>query len=147
MTQFPPPGWYEDPTVQATLRYWDGQTWTDGPPPSTPQERRDTSQATALMVVAFGLAGLFGLWSMFAMMVPADACTPENCNNTLVGIAYAAAWLGLPIAVIGGLVGVGVAVKRRRPRTVPAVGSVVAVVVLIIVWFVLMRLGTPATMW
>ena len=131
MTQFPPPGWYEDPTVQATLRYWDGQTWTDGPPPSTPQERRDTSQATALMGVAVGLAGLFGVWSLFAMMVPADA----------------AAWLGLPIAVIGGLVGVGVAVKRRRPRTVPAVGSVVAVVVLIIVWFVLMRLGTPATMW
>jgi hypothetical protein len=25
----PPPGWYSDPTIQGTLRWWDGARWTD----------------------------------------------------------------------------------------------------------------------
>ncbi len=25
----PAPGWYEDPTGKAPLRWWDGSTWTD----------------------------------------------------------------------------------------------------------------------
>jgi hypothetical protein len=36
--QTPPEGWYDDPTMVNTRRYWDGQKWTthrqEKPPPS-----------------------------------------------------------------------------------------------------------------
>ncbi len=147
MTQLPPAGWYPDPAGKGPLQYWDGRVWTAGPPQPTGEERRDGNKAMSLMVVAFGLAGLFGFWSLFAMMIPADACTPEKCRESLIGAAYVVAWLGLPAAIIGGLVGIGVATKRKRPRAVPALLSLVAVVVIVIVWFTLMRLGTPSEMW
>lgn len=145
-TPLPPAGWYPDPAGQESFGYWDGQQWTDGPPQPTPAQRRDATKAMSLMVVAFGLAALFGFW-LFAMMIPADACTPEKCRESLVGAAYVVAWVGLPVAVIGGLVGIGTATKRKRPRAIPALVSLVAVVAVVIVWFVLMRLGTPSEMW
>ncbi len=33
----PPPGWYPDPEMAATQRYWDGATWTDHRAPGSPQ--------------------------------------------------------------------------------------------------------------
>lgn len=147
MMQLPPPGWYLHPSVQGPLHYWDGRGWTDGPPPPTPAQRRDAGRATGLLLVAIGVAGLFGLWSMFAMMIPADACTPEKCNNTLIGTAYLLIWIGLPLAGVGGLVGIGVAAKRGQKRTVPASASLIAVVACIALWFVLMLIATPSSMW
>ncbi|MBU6148462.1 MAG: DUF2510 domain-containing protein [Actinomycetales bacterium] len=36
----PPAGWYPDPQILGTLRYWDGRAWTDArapiPSPATP---------------------------------------------------------------------------------------------------------------
>lgn len=146
-TQLPPAGWYPDPAGQASFRYWDGQRWTDGPPPPTPEEKRDTTRATSRLLLAAGLAGLFGLWSMFAMMVPADSCTPEKCRDVLIGLASLLIFIGLPASVIGGMVGVSRAAKHQRPKAVPAGRSLAAVLVVIVVWLILMRLGTPSSMW
>ena len=33
----PPPGWYPDPKMAGTQRYWDGQRWTDHAAPAAPQ--------------------------------------------------------------------------------------------------------------
>lgn len=129
------------------MRYWDGQIWTDPTPQPSQEQQRDAAKATALMVFACGLAGLFGMWSMFASMIPADGCTPEKCRESLIGAAYFTALIGLPIAVISGLVGIGRATKRKRARAVPALASLVAVVGIVIAWFVLMALGIPSTMW
>ena len=115
-------------------------------PPSTPEENRDTVWATVLLMVAVGLAGLFWLWSQFTTMIPADSCTPEKCNEDLVGISSLVTVIGLPIAVGIGLIGVSVAARRRRRKWVPACASLVAVVACVIVWFVLNRGATPDSM-
>lgn len=33
-TAGPPPGWYPDPTMVNTQRYWDGRQWTDNAAPA-----------------------------------------------------------------------------------------------------------------
>lgn len=132
---------------KASFRYWDGQTWTDRPPQPTPQEKRDNSRTAIYQLITIGMAGLFGLWSLFAMMIPADGCTPEKCNDGLISAAYLLIWIGLPVSVVGGLVGVSIAAKRKRPKSVPSRFSLIAVVACIVVWFVLMRIATPSTMW
>lgn len=142
-----PAGWYPDPEGNGPLRYWDGQIWTDALPQPSPKEQRDAAKATALMVVALGLAGLFGMWSMFASMIPADGCTPDKCREGLISAAYFIAMPGLPIAVIGGLVGIALATKRKRAKAVPALVSLIFVVVIVVAWFTLMGLGVPSTMW
>jgi hypothetical protein len=147
MTQLPPAGWYLDPAGQTALRYWDGQGWVDGPPPPTPAEKRDSARATRLLLWAFGLAGVFGVWSLFAGMVTGDGCTPEKCRLAIVNAAYLLLWIGVPAALVGGMVGVGRAGKRQLPKAVPAAWSLIVVVVLIVAWFVVLRAGTPASMW
>ena len=147
MTQLPPAGWYPDPAGQVSLRYWDGRGWNEGPPPPPPQELRDTARTTSCVLIAVGLAGVFGVWSLFAGMVPADSCTPETCSDALIGAAYWLIWLGLPAAIGIGLTWIARAGKRRQPKAPAAYLTLTVTVALIVTWFVLMRLGTPSSMW
>lgn len=54
-----PPGWYPDPKMAGTQRYWDGEAWTDGiaplaPAPFAPQ-RPGMRAPTAIAIVAVGI--------------------------------------------------------------------------------------------
>lgn len=46
------PGWYPDPHMQGTQRYWDGHQWTDAVAPAAPV-RDDDGIETAGWICAF----------------------------------------------------------------------------------------------
>lgn len=52
----PPPGWYEDPELAETLRWWDGLRWTDQRAAATPQDPAAPRQLR--LVVGLLLANL-----------------------------------------------------------------------------------------
>lgn len=60
MTQQPPPymppGWYPDPQMANTVRYWNGRGWTqDAAPMNTPAAQVPKQDSSALIAV-----GIFG---------------------------------------------------------------------------------------
>ncbi len=142
----PPPGWYPDPARQTTLRYWDGQGWVDGPPPLTPAEKRDSASATRSLLWAFGLAGVFGCgrcspgWSP-ATGAPREMPPGRRQRRVSAAVDRCAGRAG------GRHGGDRRAGKRKLPKAVPAAWSLIAVVTLTVTWFVLLRAGTPASMW
>lgn len=48
--QTPPPGWYPEPGVKGTQRYWDGERWTDN---RAPLQSQEDSGSTVLVVVSY----------------------------------------------------------------------------------------------
>lgn len=68
-TGTPPPGWYPDPSGAPAQRYWDGTTWSAGPPVPTgvaPAPRRDSNRRGWVIatVCAVVLVLLVVLWAM-----------------------------------------------------------------------------------
>jgi Protein of unknown function (DUF2510) len=63
----PPAGWYPDPTGKPVQKYWDGEAWTDIPPPEIPATREatrppvTTTGPSGQRQVGFVLAGLVAL--------------------------------------------------------------------------------------
>lgn len=137
--------------------YWDGRSWVASVAAHGPRgpRRRDTIWSVLALALAIVLSVMFGVWSLFAMMIPADGCPPaeaavaasEQCNANRIDLAYRIIWWGLPIAIVGGSVGTGIAALLKRPTWPPAVASLIAVVACIVAWFALMKTSTPASMW
>lgn len=71
----PPPGWYQDPSAQAAVRWWDGYRWTGHTSVTTPQPR-DGAKGTAThyllptgrsaWAIAAGYLGLLSVLLIFA---------------------------------------------------------------------------------
>lgn len=76
------PGWYPDPNMAATQRYWDGERWTEhvaplatpaamtvSMPVAQPRRRADGSLAGPSLVAALGTIGLGILFGVAALIV------------------------------------------------------------------------------
>lgn len=50
-----PPGWYSDPEMAGTRRYWDGETWTDHRAPTEAKVAPPPSFMTQARVIAVGI--------------------------------------------------------------------------------------------
>jgi hypothetical protein len=98
-----PAGWYPDPTMADTRRYWDGKAWTDHIAPG--------SAAPAPAVAAPTVAA------------PAEI---DNNNSTLVMVGLATA-VFLPL--VGFIVGAVLLPRRARDGVIIMIIAVVATVV------------------
>ncbi len=88
-TPLPPPGWYRDPAMAGTRRYWDGETWTDHVAPAEQKPPRQTSAWTIARGVALGIgvviAALVFLGRCQADQSRAD-CLSENVDRAMSGL-------------------------------------------------------------
>jgi hypothetical protein len=53
-----PAGWYPDPELPATQRYWDGAAWTEHRAPRTVAAPRKSNAGTIVAIIGFVLAAL-----------------------------------------------------------------------------------------
>jgi hypothetical protein len=92
--QLPPAGWYPDPQLAGTQRYWDGASWTSYRNPPLPDRRQTDNVITAgyVFAVLFPLIGfIIGLtqinrdarWSRVVML------------SILAAIVWAVLWAAL----------------------------------------------------
>jgi len=65
----PPPGWYPDPVDPRTLRWFDGQRWTDGRSVGAPSPRRSGARV-AIIVGICAVVGLFTVSILAAVAIP-----------------------------------------------------------------------------
>src|SRR5690349_5833156 len=84
-----PAGWYQDPAMADTLRYWDGQTWTDhiAPKGASPERPGLSGQQNQLATVALMAASVIG--AIMAMQ-SASLLTGTGTQWTGAAIAIAA---------------------------------------------------------
>ncbi len=87
-TPLPPPGWYPDPAMAGTRRYWDGVTWTDHVAPAEQRPARGTSAWTIARGVALGI-GVVIATLVFLGRCQAqqnrDDCVIENLDRAANG--------------------------------------------------------------
>jgi hypothetical protein len=86
----PPPGWYPDPTMAQTQRYWDGAKWGDHVAPMQ-NTTASTSGSSALLVGVILAAGAIG----FIMSI--------QSASLLTGTGTI--WTGVAIVVGAGILG------------------------------------------
>jgi hypothetical protein len=118
-----PPGWYEDPTDPANLRYWDGKTWTEHvsgrrEPAAVPTGGVNWV-AGGIVIAALGLTAavvsfLFALLTANACGMFADGC--DDYGEPAPGFAlFVASTIVAGGAAVGGvLVAVTATARRRR---------------------------------
>lgn len=72
----PPPGWYQDPTAQAALRWWDGSRWTGHTSVTAPQPSIGPKGTATHYLLPTGrsvwaiAAGYLGLLSILLIFAP-----------------------------------------------------------------------------
>lgn len=79
-----PPGWYPDPKMVDTKRYWDGQAWTDHAAPAQSasvmvpiqQERQGISAVKGIVIVALGILVAVGV---IAVIVKSSKPSAYDC--------------------------------------------------------------------
>ncbi|MFL6107598.1 MAG: DUF2510 domain-containing protein [Marmoricola sp.] len=87
------PGWYPDPKLVDTQRYWDGQGWTEQRRPKRPQLPRHGS------LFLYWVAGIA------LVLVGGTLMLAGGINSVKSGSGSAAsAIIGLVIGVVGGIV-------------------------------------------
>ncbi len=103
-------GWYTDPTDGTTMRYWDGNAWTDhtSSPDSAASVR--TRPSNTFWTVCAGAAtvaiGSFMPWAEADAMLGKVSVGPSGgALFLLLALAAAAAWCALPM--VNGQVTVG----------------------------------------
>jgi hypothetical protein len=116
---------------------------TPYPNPHAPPAKKPFS--TVDLVLTPLLSGLLLLgcmagfvYSMFAAMAT-DACgTPGRCHDGLIGAAYAVAWGGIGLALLGTVIGVWIGAAKRTTMFIwPILGLVVLVAGMVIGGFLL----------
>lgn len=87
MTQTPA-GWYADPKMTSTQRYWDGERWTEQTAPAAPPvpTRSGPSTWTIARGVALGVAAVIAGLVLLNQVMSADDgldCATENAERAL----------------------------------------------------------------
>ncbi len=129
--QTAPAGWYPHPEMASTMRYWDGQAWTDhiapasaapstspapSAPPAPPQAAKQSQITTALVLVG----GVIGL-----VMSMQSASLLTGTGGLWTGVALACA---APIAAL--------VMRQSTPRWVRVVAIILAVIAIVNVAYV-----------
>ena len=132
----PTPGWYPDPQSPSSLRWFDGESWTDGRAPARPGlplgPRKNSH--VALIVICCVLGSLLVLGVLAAMAIPvflnqrAKATDAGTSSVTCAQVVDRAVTLSKQTVTGGQVALVGVAdpvvVRDARPvRTVPPAGE------------------------
>lgn len=125
--QTAPAGWYPHPEMASTLRYWDGQAWTEhiapaaskpsAPAPLVAPQAAKQSQIVAALVMVGGVVGL--------VMSMQSASLLTGTGGLWTGVAIACA------AAIASLV-----MRDSTPRWARVVAVVLAVVAIVNVSYV-----------
>lgn len=84
----PPPGWYAHPSMANTLRYWDGEHWSEqvAPAQPAPQQMSTTKIARG---VALGVAAVVAAIVVIYGVTSADDdfdCAGENADLVTSGL-------------------------------------------------------------
>jgi hypothetical protein len=62
-----PAGWYPDPDQEQTVRYWDGQIWTEQRAPASPAEKQSVEKLAGTLIAVAGIgAVIIGLFLPYA---------------------------------------------------------------------------------
>ncbi|MGU3654095.1 DUF2510 domain-containing protein [Mycolicibacterium sp. A43C] len=82
--QQPAAGWYPDPSGAGRQKYWDGQKWTDGPPP------KPKPQGFSRKTILFGVLAVFVVVAIIsAFGGGGDNSSPSSASSTSVPSAPA----------------------------------------------------------
>lgn len=81
----PAPGWYPDPAMAGTQRYWTGEAWSDHVAPISPPSAPGISAWKGIRIVAVGvLAALAVVWVVVQMNRPSDVdCAVQQADVVL----------------------------------------------------------------
>lgn len=89
----PAPGWYDDPTMANTRRYWDGEQWTEHRAPEEQVTVAAGSSAgfwTITRAVTVGiLVAIAAVWIFYSIAHSNDGldCATENADRAMNGQA------------------------------------------------------------
>lgn len=68
-----PPGWYPDPYMANTQRFWDGERWTEQAAPAPPTPKSAPGMQKGIAVVAIGiLVALAAVFTVYRISQPSD---------------------------------------------------------------------------
>lgn len=70
-----PAGWYPDPSMSGTQRYWNGTAWTEHAAPLMPPTgSRPTTPTNLVLIIAAGILLAVGaIWVIVDLSQPSDA--------------------------------------------------------------------------
>lgn len=82
-------GWFPNPEQPGSLRYWDGERWTNHLAPAAPAPAKDTSTWTIARGVALGLLAVIALLVVISRVAASDdglECAQENVERAQQGL-------------------------------------------------------------
>lgn len=86
-----PAGWYADPAMPGTQRYWDGERWSGHVAPAAQtQTPRPTSSGPSALVIALGvLIAISVVWVVYNVSTASQGiqCANDNADRVLNGQA------------------------------------------------------------
>lgn len=83
-TRMTSPGWYPDPEMVGTQRYWDGERWTEHAAPLTPPPAQSAapSSGPGALTIARGVA--LGIAAVIAALFFLGQCSAEERERDCV---------------------------------------------------------------
>jgi hypothetical protein len=91
---YTPAGWYPDPSMPGTQRYWDGVQWTDSVMPAAYAYGMQTQTSTyAVLAIVFAFV-FFPLGIVFGVMGRREI-DESGGTKTGRGLATAGMWIGI----------------------------------------------------
>ena len=107
MNDLPAAGWHPDPEQAGTLRYWDGQTWTDQRAPMPPgytgpaEKRKGLRKMTWVLIV---WCALILIWAIAGGGSAAEDCENE-ATQSLQEACEAGTGIGILLILFIGFIG------------------------------------------
>lgn len=101
----PPPGWFDDPEMVNTLRYWNGSAWTEhrSPKPATaaptpapaPSPSRNDATTSTWMILAGGGISVVSAFLPWASLGPFSVAGTEGDGQISLALGAVVVALGL----------------------------------------------------
>jgi hypothetical protein len=92
-----PAGWYPDPSMPSTQRYWDGQQWTENLAPMGAAYGQSQTSTYAILAIVMAFV-FFPLAIVFGVM-GRNEIDASNGAKTGRGLATAGMWIGIGYAI------------------------------------------------